>query len=315
MIEFKRILCPVDFSESSRHAVDHAAAIAGWYGARLTIIHVFPTAPVMDLPPIVLERTQRDHLMDELRTFTAHLPATLASELRVEQGFDVHEEILRQARVSQADLLVMGSHGRSAIGRLLLGSVTEKVIRSSPCPSMIVPRDAPDRAPKGPVAFNRILCPIDFSAGSDCALQLALGLAEEADASLTLLHVLEMPPELQESPVTEDIDIPRLHAAAEADRLARLREMIPNEARTYCTVETSVRDGAADRAILHTAKERQADLIVMGVQGRGALDLMVFGSNTARVIRNAACPVLIARKMGESQSGAWMRASARQGPA
>jgi nucleotide-binding universal stress UspA family protein len=296
MIQFTRVLCPVDFSEFSRHAVDHAAAIAGWYEAPLTIVHILPTAPVLDLPPIVLERTQHDRLMNDLRTFTAHLPTTLPADLRVEQGFDIHETILRLAGETNADLLVMGSHGRSGFGHLLLGSVTEKVIRSAPCPTMVVPRDARDRTPAGPVVFRRILCPVDLSPGSDCALQFAVSLAEETDARLTLLHVIEIPPELSEFPVAGDIDIARLHAAAEADRLRRLREMIPEGARAYCTVETSVREGAAYREILRVAAERQADLIVMGVQGRGALDLLVFGSNTARVTRNASCPVLIVRK-------------------
>jgi nucleotide-binding universal stress UspA family protein len=295
MIEFKRILCAVDFSDISRHAIDHAAALAGWYESTLTVIHVFPTAPVMDLPPIVLERSRHDQLMDDLRRFTAHLPATLAVELRVEQGFDVHAEILRQARELSADLLVIGSHGRSVLGRMLLGSVAEKVIRLSPCPVMVVPRDASDREPTGPVVFRRILCPVDFSPGAVRALEVALSLAEEADAQLTLLHVIEMPPELREFPITGDIDIPRLHAEAEADRLRRLRELVPAQARDFCTVETMVREGAAYRAILQVANERQDDLIVMGVQGRGALDLMVFGSNTARVTRNASCPVLIVR--------------------
>lgn len=127
------------------------------------------------------------------------------------------------------------------------------------------------------------------------ALEHAMSMAEESDARLTVLHVIEVPPELRENPVSPEFDVDRVRAAAEAACLQRLRELIPAEVRTYCTVETAVREGAAYREILKVAAEGSADLIVMGVEGRGALDRMVFGSNTARVVRAATCPVLIVR--------------------
>ena len=110
---------------------------------------------------------------------------------------------------------------------------------------------------------------------------------------LTVLHVIEVPPELREHPVSGDFDVDRVRAAAEAESLRRLRELIPADARTSCTAETAVREGAAYREILKVAAERSADLIVMGVQGRRAINLLIFGSNTARVVRGATCPVLI----------------------
>ena len=146
-----------------------------------------------------------------------------------------------------------------------------------------------------PIRFGHILCPVDFSDGSLLALKHAVGLAEEADSQLTVLHVIEVPPELREHAVLEDFNVDAVRAAAEAGALQRLRALIPEDARTYCTVETTVREGAAFREILRVAAERSSDLVVMGVQGRGALDLMVFGSNTVRVTRAARCPVLIVR--------------------
>jgi nucleotide-binding universal stress UspA family protein len=122
-----------------------------------------------------------------------------------------------------------------------------------------------------------------------------MSLAEEAAAHLTVVNVIEVPPELREHSFREGIDVDRVRAAAEADCLRRLRQLIPDEARTQCTVETAVREGAAYHEILKLAAEGHADLIVMGVHGRGAIDLLVFGSNTARVTRAAECPVLIVR--------------------
>jgi nucleotide-binding universal stress UspA family protein len=134
---------------------------------------------------------------------------------------------------------------------------------------------------------------VDFSEGSLRALEYAVTLAEEADARLTVLHVIEVPPELREDPLAEGFDVDRVRAEAEARSLQHLRELIPQDARTYSTVETAVREGAAYHEILKVAAEQGVNLIVMGVQGRGALDLLLFGSNTARVTRTATCPVLI----------------------
>ena len=173
--------------------------------------------------------------------------------------------------------------------------MTEKVIRKATCPTLVVPPRASDVPPDAPVRFRRILCPIDFADSSRSALAYALNLAEEADAHLTLLHVIEMPPELREHPLAPDFDVDRIHAAAEADARRRLRDLVPDRARTYCTVETDVVEGRAYRRVLQRAAEEKADLIVMGVHGRGAVDLLVFGSTTHHVIRAAACPVLIVR--------------------
>jgi nucleotide-binding universal stress UspA family protein len=215
-------------------------------------------------------------------------------EFVVREASDVWRDILEQVHTFGADLLVLGSHGHGGFNRLLLGSVTEKVLRRSAIPILVVPRHAPDAEPNAPVQFRRILCPVDFSDASLDALGRAFSLAEEADAHLTLLHVIEIPPELREHyPINSEVDLDRIHAAAEAAARRQLRGLIPSDASVYCHVETAVREGAAYRQILKTAAEGGSDLIVMGVHGRGALDLMVFGSNTARVVRGATCPVLV----------------------
>ena len=293
MIQITRILCPIDFSEFSRHALDHAVAVARWYEARLTVLCVFSNFSAIDMPPAMMDENERQRIIAEMRSFTEHVPSDVPLDLRVEEAADIHREILAQAQTLHADLLVIGSHGRSGFEKLLLGSVTEKVIRKAPCPTMVVPRLAPDTPVNRPVQFRRILCSVDFSEGSLRALEYAVTLAEEGDAQLTVLHVIEVPPELRENPLAEGFDVDRVRAEAEARSLQHLRELIPQDARTYSTVETEVREGAAYWEILKVAAERSVDLIVMGVQGRGAVDLWLFGSNTARVSRAATCPVLI----------------------
>jgi nucleotide-binding universal stress UspA family protein len=296
MIRITHVLCPVDFSEISQHALDHAAAIARWYEARLTLLYVFANLPTMDLPPLVLEDADRKRLMSDLRRMAAAVPRDVPVEFRVQEAPYVHEEILAQLGAMQADLLVIGTHGRSGFQRLFLGSVTEKVIRKATCPTLVVPPRAPDVPAGTPIEFRRILCAVDFSESSLDALALAINMAQEADAQLLLLHIVEFPPVLSEEPTMPALDLSRVREAAAADARRKLHELIPEQARTYCTMDTAVVEGRAYREILRHATEWQSDLIVMGVHGRRALDLLVFGSTTHHVIRASACPVLIVRR-------------------
>ena len=295
MTSISHILCPVDFSEFSRRALDHAIAMARWYDARLTMLHVFVNMGAVDLPPIELGEEGRERLLADMRRFAVAPPDPPISLLILEAP-DTHREILHQIDALHADLLVIGSHGRTGFERLLLGSVSEKLIRKAACSVMVVPRGAPDAARGGAVRFSRILCPVDFSEGSLAALAYAFSIAQEANARLTIMHAIEVPPELAEDPVSPSFNIDAIHAAARAARLQRLRELVPESARTYCTVETTVREGAAYDQILNVAAEQESDMIVMGVHGRGAINLLVFGSNTVRVTRAATCPVLVVRR-------------------
>jgi nucleotide-binding universal stress UspA family protein len=302
MIEIKRILCPVDFSECSRHALDYAVAMARWYEAQVTALHVYTNWPLANMIPSLpgegmqtgpLPEIDRDALMRQMRLFVDGAPAVdVPIGLALQEAPDVHREILAQADALKADLIVVGSHGRSGFERLLLGSITEKVLRKATCPVMVVPPRVDEAALSRAVHVSRMLCPVDFSDSSIAALTFAMSLAEEADARLTVLHVIEMPSGLHESSMPAGFNVAAWRAAAQASCLERLRELVPDSVRSYCTVDTVVSEGKASRAILRLAAERHSDLIVMGVQGRGGVDLMVFGSNTHDVIRAASCPVL-----------------------
>ena len=296
MIEIRRILCPIDFSEHSRHALRRAVEVARWYHSNLTVLHVVSQLATPDAPGVPLTDADRDGLLAEMRCIAGEVPPEVQVAFVLRQASDVRNEILSLARSLMSDLLVIGSHGRSGFERLLLGSVTEKVVRKSPCPVMVVPAQTATAAGPGLIRSGRprVICAVDFSDASLAALEYAVSLSEEADADLLLLHSIEVPPELRQPiPVPPDFDLARCHAEARAECLNRLRTLVPQSARTFCNVETDVAEGAAYRQILRTATEQQADLIVMGVHGRGAVDLLLFGSNTARVIRAAACPVLI----------------------
>jgi nucleotide-binding universal stress UspA family protein len=302
MVTLQRILCPIDFSESSQRALTYAKALSAWYEAPLTVLHVCVDLPVFEMASpfghtassaVIIEESQIAERRAAVRTFVWSTIGSDAMDIVISEGTDAKAEILKEAGTDGASIIVMGTHGRAGIEHMLLGSITEKVLHKAPCPVLVVPPHAAIVEPNAPAIFKRIVCAIDFSTSSLLALNQALELAQEADARLTLLHAIEFPPALREIVFSTDVDIDRVHAAAEAEYLRRLRALVPARARIYCTVATRVNEGKPARAIERVAAEEQADLIVMGVHGRAAVDLMVFGSNTNAVIRSAGCPVLI----------------------
>ena len=302
VIEIQRILCPIDFSDFSRRALDDAVAIANWYDSTVTVLHVYSAMPVgagTPMPPsTVLTGADRDDLLASMKRFAeTDAASTVPVEFEIAEG-NAATEILAKADAMPTDLLVMGTHGRSGFERLVLGSITEKVLRRATCPVLSVPRNVPDVLPAPPVVFKRILCAIDFSDCSMHALTYAMSLAQEADATLTLVHAIEVPGELPagEHETGGPHTMSEYLAAAEQDRRERLKEAVPESVRAYCTVETAVTTGKPYREILRIAGERQSDLIVIGIHGRGAADLLFFGSTAQHIVRRASCPVLTLRK-------------------
>jgi nucleotide-binding universal stress UspA family protein len=303
MIKIKQILCPIDFSDYSRRAVDHAFAIARCYGATVTALHVFSPAPVaafgadgVVFEPIVLTPLDREQVLADTRTFVdAEKAPGVPIEAVVREG-QAAGEIVDQAVTMDADLIVIGTHGRTGFERFLLGSVTEKVLRKARCPVLTVPRGLADAVPSGPVLYDRILCPVDFSDSSQHALRYAMSLAHEMGGQLTVLHVVahEFENSADTAAIAYDTRTPvGDYLTAREDALRRRLDETVNSVAASGPVERLISHGKPWREILRIAQH--ADLIVMGVQGRGAADLFFFGSTTQHVVRAAPCPVLTLR--------------------
>jgi nucleotide-binding universal stress UspA family protein len=308
MIQIRHILCCVDFSDFSRRALDHAVAIAKWYDARLTVMYAYSipmaalaSAPLLSPAPMevaVLSPTDRESLRRQLVECLPRSAAGIPIDCRVVEG-DVATEIL--AAAGTADLLVVGTHGRSGFERLVLGSVAERLLRQARCPLLIVPRASPDATDTVPQLFHHIVAAIDFSPSSDHAAAFAISLAEEADADLTLVHALDLSPAVETWIVESEAGTSRLRHW-QHDVSVRLHDLVPSDAGTYCHIEEQVEAGSASRVILDVAAARRAGLIVIGAHGGGSLDRLFVGSTAQRVVREAACPVLIVRA-SESTAG------------
>jgi nucleotide-binding universal stress UspA family protein len=291
MLKINRILCPIDFSEFSVKAYDYAQSLAWHYKASLLLEHVTesltPMYPYYAFPNAYIEICQqlRTHAEEQLQEFArTHSRHGVQPECSVHEGA-VANVILDLAEAQTVSLIVMGTHGLRGIERAMLGSVTDKVLRKAHCPVLAVRKPAHDLVTQAGVPdvirLQRILCCTDFSDQSEQALQHAVSLATEYGGELTLIHVLE--------DLAGSADVENEIAKA----VENLEKQLSPETRTNCKVKTLVRIGNPYQQILELALETRTDLVVMGVRGRNALDLAVFGSTTYRVVQLGPCPVLV----------------------
>jgi nucleotide-binding universal stress UspA family protein len=292
-MNFKSILCPVDFSDVSLRACEYAQSLTRRYDAKLYLLHAieplttaYPYYYVADQINVAYSdlAAQVENELGELVRKQGMEP--LHPELVVKEG-PVAQTILDFAGAHRAELIVMGTHGRGGMDRLMLGSVTEKVLRKSCVPVLAVRKPAHDFVGHGqdeePVALKKILYCTDFSTTAEKALGQALSLAMEYDAELTLLHVLEH--------VATGEALQERTAAA----MRELEKPLPADARNWCKVRKLVRAGRPYQEIIQLALEDQTDLVVLGVHGRNAVNLAIFGSTTHRVLQLGPCPVLTVR--------------------
>jgi len=275
----KHVLCPTDFSEHSAAALKAAGGVAKAFGARVIVLH----AQRVDAP-VYFTAAQTKALRAQLRRSaraawgfvndfaTKYLPEEVEHSVLLMED-DPVIAVLRVLKDLRAGLVVMGTHGRTGLARIRLGSVTESVLRQVSVPMLTVgPRIKP--TPRVGV-FRRILCPVNYTDLAQAALEHAVALAEKTKAELVLAHVQE-------------------HGAEgeTAEPLQQLCAWVSGETRARCAVREVVKSGNAAEQIVAEAKTSQVDCIVIGAHPRSFLGTTLFGSTTELVIRNAPCPVL-----------------------
>jgi len=301
MAQIERILCPVDFSEFSVTAFDYAQSLAWHYKATLILQHVIdsltPYYPYHAFPDSyneICEKLRAD-AKQQLQEFAkTHNCRGVQIECTVQDG-TVPDLILSLADAKVVNLIVMGTHGLRGIDHLTLGSVTEKVLRKAHSPVLAVRKPVHNIAGQEGVPdlveLRRIVCCTDFSEPSEQALDRAVSIAAEYCAELTLLHVLEN--------ISGSSDIEKDTTEA----LERMENQISPWTHKHVVTKPLVRVGKAYQQIIQFALEAQTDLIIMGVSGRNALDLAVFGSTTYRVVQLGPSPVLVVHNAGGKNGG------------
>lgn len=288
----KRLLCPTDFSPGAQHATRVAARIAAESGAELVVAHVwqpprFTYGGADPFPAEVLRRIARERerglaaAASQLAGFGVRSVTTRAlAGVPWEQIVDVLAEDVA------LDLVVLGTHGRTGISRILLGSVTEKVVRHAPCSVLAT------RPRSNATSFGHVLCPVDFSDSSRRAVERAAELVAPAGAGIALLHVVELPVSYSAQPFTAELihGLEQRSARVLEDWAAGLRS------RVSVPVTTEIKFGSpAGQVLAVLDRDPSFDLVAVGCHGRIRLRRALIGSVAEQVTRHAHCCTMTAR--------------------
>jgi nucleotide-binding universal stress UspA family protein len=302
VVSIRRILCPTDLSTFSERALHHALALARAHGASLTVLHVEHVLLASARDAIHLEELPPTGHAAFRRFLDARRGGTGEMQMITATG-DPVREILARARDEAPDLIVMGTHGRSGLARTLLGSVTEAVVRQSPCPVMTIPPAIDTSSDLDVPSFDPILCASAFSPSCRLALDTAISIAQDSDARVIVAHAVH---DLTRSGggasgfSAAEFSAPFNAVAGRVPTtrrgvLARLRRGLPPDTVFRCQPELAALEGRPAEALLELAAAERVRLIVLGVQTRNAIDRLLFGSTTREVLRSATCPVLSVR--------------------
>ena len=269
MIRIKNVLCPVDFSPISRRALDYSIKLARHYEARLHLLHVIaPVVPSLYVDSTRVEeaiKKQVDREMPKLVESARHSGVDVESIVR---SGEIEMEIQVAARARKADIIVVGKHARPAVERWFIGSTTDRLLRRSATPLLVIGEGKRSTPPN----IRRIIVTTDFSEGTEDAFAYGFSLGQAIIPPL-LPTVLE--PQQSADQVRQELE-----------------NRVPADAREGCSVETRVEAGEPYREILNVVQQTRADLVVMNIHGKGGLERALLGSTAERVIRGAPCPVI-----------------------
>jgi nucleotide-binding universal stress UspA family protein len=284
VVTFDSILFATDFSRQSDAALPFALSIAHKYGSKLFAVHVFAPPPLGNFPTIEIQALAAQELReahDYMKVLGPRL-GRIPHEALLRKG-DIWTELSCIAKEKNVDLIVLGTHGRAGVSKLLIGSVAERIFRQSACPVLTVGPNV-SAEPRSVADIHTILCPVDFSSESLAAVPHAVSLAEENHARLYLMHVVP-------APVPEH---------EEAALISRLRALVPPGASLWCEPKPFVESGDAGEKILEEAEELAVDLIILGIRPVSTLagTRTHLGMATAyKVVSRAICPVLSVREL------------------
>ncbi len=282
-----KILVTTDFSEVSDRALDYAIALARRYDARIYLAHVITPDPFQFAEPQLAQATYEKVRQAAEEGITDILISGklrgVPHEVLMEEG-NVWPTLDKLINEHEIDLVVVGTHGRGKVQKILIGSVAEEIFRQADCAVMTVGPGVKGDAAKE-VELKSILFATDFGPGAEKAAAHAFSLAQEHDARVTLLHVIESAAAYTEESVARQREI----------NVVRMKQLMPPGSENWCKPEFRVTFGSAVEEILIAARESKADLVVMGAKARRSLAGHVPLTIAYNVVTKAACPVLTVR--------------------
>lgn len=265
----KRILIAFDRSETSLRALDYALELAKRSGATVIVFHAFGE-PIATADEVAAAEKHARFELGEILQARAAPNVEIVPRMR---WIDAASGILEDGN-TWADLVILGTHGRTGISRAVLGSVAETVVRRSERPVLLMRRLAPGSSPPPVHAMpQRIVVATDFQAPAKLALAEAVELAEDAGAAITLVNAFTGP--------------------AVSNAHAGLAEAIDDHASSEATIVPELRHGAPADVVNAVATDTDADLIVVGTHGRYGVERLLLGSVAEEIVRTATRPVLV----------------------
>jgi nucleotide-binding universal stress UspA family protein len=299
---FRSILYATDFSPSSQAALPFLRSLALRYSATVHVVHVLPaeawsSAPTDTLPALLKDRKNAEVAMRGL--IAGESFRGIPSTATVERG-ELWEVLSSALGEKQVDLIVLGTHGRRGLLKMVLGSTAEEVFRRASCPVLTVGPHTTDRG-RAEVAGAPVLFATDFSSGSEHALAYARSLAHATRSPLLLVHAVPPPvtsmPASMDSVVVDPLVSEEITAEIQAASQGKLEELLTAEDARTLNPEFVVECASAADLILGTAEKRQAGMIVMGAHKASAHSVASHlpWATASEVVRAAPCPVLTVR--------------------
>jgi nucleotide-binding universal stress UspA family protein len=288
-MSFKKILVPVDFSEFSDKAVEYAMFLAEKYCADITLLHAivlfeedFDEEEQLQLYEKIIEKKENDRTKQMESHCKVGKNRGIGIDSVLLRGFSVPDSILDYISDKDFDLVVLGTHGRTGLGKWILGSVAEKIVRLSPIQVLTIHKDF-DK-----MNIKKILVPVDFSEYSKIPVDRGIAIAREFNAKLEFLHVVEM----ESHPEFYTISFEPILKANPDLKQHIIKNMIKITGISKDKSAYAVTEGKVYKEIKKYAENNQIDLIVMATLGKSELEHFLVGSNSERVVRIASCPVL-----------------------
>jgi len=324
-IQPKKIICAVDFSDFSHLILSYGRALASEFHARLYVCHILSDMVMLSShgQAYIASNKVAEERLENAKAILGDLVKKhgVDAQIIVSQGHPA-DEITQIVQEKNIDLVIAATHGGSGIKRFLIGSVTDRLVKTLTCPLLVLhtQEDHPSFPDLFRVPLERIIVGCDFSQESDLAFEYGLSLAQEFQAELHLVHVIKPAKHIELTTAdymkiqegdylgwnrSDLLDLQEKTKEAEWERRSsllssierRLSNMVPEESRNWCTPVITLLEGQPYNELIRYSEIKKMDMIVLGVHGHSLLEQFLVGSTTDRVISRAGCPVLAVRKL------------------